>query len=190
MAVSRNKDLINNLTDADKNSYIKLRQSLDSFNDVALAEFDLSLSRADRKEISEFVAGKVRELISEIGILRGKLWSVVNSARAEEFALHSCKILGAEELAKHSTKLLEAEEFRKQEAEERSRKLKEIIETGKGLAEAEKELTEAEKKETKTEKELTEAEKERAALAAQLSIPNVGNCPPGFEEVDGICVPI
>lgn len=170
MVVSRNKDLINNLTDSDKNSYIKLRQSLDSLSDVALAEFDLSTSRTERKDISEFVSKKVREIIKEIGVLRGELWDVVNPARAKEFAIHSCQLIGSEELAKHSSKLSEAEEF--------------------VTARAEKILALApEEQQKELERELTEDEKELEELS-RLSRGGIGHCPPGFVEVDGICVPI
>ncbi len=87
MAVS-NKDLIN-MTESDKVSYIKLRQSLDSFCDVVLAEFDLGEPDADRKHICDFVSGSVQKLLRTIAEMRQDHWKNLSHSRSKDFEKHA-----------------------------------------------------------------------------------------------------
>ena len=90
MAVS-NKDLVE-MKASDKNSYLKLRKALDSFSDVALIEFDLFESKADREEIAEFVEQKIIEMLDEIAVKRQVGWLGVNNERAEKLEEHARKL--------------------------------------------------------------------------------------------------
>jgi len=119
MAVS-NKELLK-MTEPDKASYLRLRQSLDSFTDVVLAEFDLGKPGTDRKEICDFVSGMVQGLLRGIATKRQSHWREINFSRAEDFERHA-------------------------------------------------------------------ADLKKAATLANASV--VSACPPGFVEVNGICVPI
>ncbi len=90
MAVS-NKDLMK-MTEPDKASYLQLRQSLDSFTDVVLAEFDLSEPGTDRKEICDFVSGMVQGLLRGIAAKRRNNWRKINSSRSKDFEKHAADL--------------------------------------------------------------------------------------------------
>ena len=49
-----------------KDSYISLRKSLDAFSNVALAQYALSKSDAEKKEFSDEVFNKVKEFLHEV----------------------------------------------------------------------------------------------------------------------------
>ncbi|MGC2234623.1 MAG: hypothetical protein WA584_00495 [Pyrinomonadaceae bacterium] len=151
---------LENMSEPDKDSYIKLRQALDSLIYVALTEFDLSDFRKDktikitdkeeldaveanRENIANIVSKAVQKVMVKIARERTELWVTVESDRAVDFATHSRKILGTEEFKKHSDILLG----------------------------------------DKTANEI-------AADIAARGGDTITACPPGFMLVDGYCVPI
>lgn len=119
MAISN--EYLKDMSGSDKDSYIKLRQALDSITYVALTEFDLSDFKKDktkisdeeiaaieenRKQIATIVSKAVKSVIGKIAKDRGELWNTVQSDRAADFARHSRRILGTEQFKRHSDILL------------------------------------------------------------------------------------
>jgi hypothetical protein len=82
------KDLLE-MTESDKNSYLKLRQSITSLSDVVLAEFDMSKSEDDRRFISDFVSVKITSMLEEIAKKREVEWRSLSISRAEQFEQHA-----------------------------------------------------------------------------------------------------
>lgn len=73
-------------------SYISLRKSLDSFNDVALAQFALFESDVEKKKFSDFVSNKVKELLAQIAKDNDVEWKKLNPAQAEKLAAHAARM--------------------------------------------------------------------------------------------------
>lgn len=74
-------------------SFISMRKSLDSFTDVALAEFDLIESEQGKEEFSGFVLKKVKEFLSQIAAQHQAEWLRLNPARAKQFETHAENLL-------------------------------------------------------------------------------------------------
>lgn len=87
---------------ANNDSYISLRKSLDSFSDVALAEFALIeldneknsiKSDEETKKFSDFVSNKVTGLLEEIAARQQAEWLRLNTVRAKKFKAHADELL-------------------------------------------------------------------------------------------------
>lgn len=61
-----------------KDSYISLRKSLDSFRDVALTQYALSKSDAEKEEFSDQVSNKVKDFLKEVSSEYKAEWEKVN----------------------------------------------------------------------------------------------------------------
>ncbi len=87
---------------SNNDSYISLRKSLDSFRDVALAEFALIeldneknpiKSDEETKKFSDFVSNKVTGLLEEIAAKHHVEWGRVNTISAKKFEEHAKELL-------------------------------------------------------------------------------------------------
>ncbi len=63
--------------------YISMRKSLDSFRDVALADYALIESDAGKKHFSDFVTEKVKAFLTDNKRLSRNVWEKVADSRAE-----------------------------------------------------------------------------------------------------------
>ena len=66
------------LKKGDRDSYVKLRQALDSFTNVALAQYGLSETGTERDTFCKFVSDKVVKFLEEVAHNHGKEWKSIH----------------------------------------------------------------------------------------------------------------
>ncbi len=78
-----------------KDSYIKLRKSLDSLSSVSLAEYNLLETEIDKQEFTDFVTKQVEQFLKEVAVRHSAEWRKSGHKRAKQFTEHA-KSLEAE----------------------------------------------------------------------------------------------
>ena len=78
----------------DKDLYIKLRKTLDSLSNVALAEYNLKETDENKQIFVDFVNEKVKNFLGELADRETKEWLSLASKRAKEFEDHAKVLIG------------------------------------------------------------------------------------------------
>ena len=74
---------------SNKDSYIKLRKSLDSFSNTILAEYDLKETDEQKQKFTDSIHERVKEFISKLSKLEQSNWRRLGQLRAKEFEEHA-----------------------------------------------------------------------------------------------------